>query len=645
MPQTRLTDQIGRVIGGRYRLLAPIGAGASAEVFLADDVRANRRVAVKLLHASLADESQFLKRFRREAQAAAALSHPNIVSVEDWGDDDDVPYLVTEYLGGGSLRSVLDRGRLSPAQGLMVGLETTRALDYAHRRGIVHRDIKPANLLFGEDHVLRIADFGLARALAEAAITEPTGALLGTARYASPEQAKGQPLEGQSDVYSLALVVVEAITGTVPFASDTTLGTLMARVDTVPEIGDAVGPLRSPLERALQPDPGERPDAAEFGISLMAAAERVDRPEPIVLVPPHTPLVDDAEPVEVVGNGAGAVGAATLVAASVVGEDGSSDESTSEAPVPPTPEDGSTEDDGTEPGKRRRWPVLVAAAVFAVLVGAAGAYAFVQAQVPSHDVPDVVGMQEIEARAEVDEFGWKIEVRETRELDTVAGQVVETEPAAGESLDEGETLLLVVSKGNPLARLPEGLVGSPKDDAIAALEAAGFEAEVEERFDEEVDADLVISLAPDQSIEAPIGSAVLLVVSTGPAPRTVPDGLSGGSFDAAQAALAEVQLVAEQVEVFSDTVDAGIVVAVDPASGTEVPRDSTVRVQVSKGPDLVAVPGIAGLTLDQANAALEAAGLVPGGVFGPAQGQPDSTDPEAGTEIKRGSTVDIYLRR
>ena len=639
MPRTRLTDQIGRVIGDRYRLLVPIGAGASAEVFLADDVQSNRRVAVKILHASLADESQFLKRFRREAQAAAALSHPNIVAVSDWGEDGGLPYLVTEYLGGGSLRGVLDRGRLTPAQGLMVGLETTRALDYAHRRGIVHRDIKPANLLFGEDHGLRIADFGLARALAEAAITEPTGAVLGTARYASPEQAQGKPLEGQSDVYSLALVVVEAITGSVPFATDTTLGTLMARVDAVPELGDEVGPLRGPLLRALHPDAAERPDAGAFGVSLMAAAERVDRPDPIVLAPPHTPVFDDAQL---------AVADESLDSSLA---DGGSDATLAEvlavAPVADAndPEVTATEPDDPPARSRRRWPVIVAATLFALLLGAGGAFAIVQAQVPSHEVPDLRGMQEIDARAQVDEFGWKIEIRETRELDTVEGEVVDTEPASGESLDEGETLLLLVSKGNPLARLPEGLVGSPKSEAIAALNDAGFESEVEERFDEDIASEVVISLAPDQTIEAPIGSAVLLIVSKGPAPRTVPDGLTGGSFDAAKAALAEVQLGAERVDVFSDTVETGIVVAVDPSQGTEVARDSVVRVQVSKGPDLVAVPDVAGKTLDQANAALEAAGLVPGGVFGPAQGQPDSTDPAAGTMVERGSTVDIYLRR
>ncbi len=309
------------------------------------------------------------------------------------------------------------------------------------------------------------------------------------------------------------------------------------------------------------------------------------------------------------------------------------------------PEVTATEPDDPPARSRRRWPVIVAATLFALLLGAGGAFAIVQAQVPSHEVPDLRGMQEIDARAQVDEFGWKIEIRETRELDTVEGEVVDTEPASGESLDEGETLLLLVSKGNPLARLPEGLVGSPKSEAIAALNDAGFESEVEERFDEDIASEVVISLAPDQTIEAPIGSAVLLIVSKGPAPRTVPDGLTGGSFDAAKAALAEVQLGTERVDVFSDTVETGIVVAVDPSQGTEVARDSVVRVQVSKGPDLVAVPDVAGKTLDQANAALEAAGLVPGGVFGPAQGQPDSTDPAAGTMVERGSTVDIYLRR
>src|SRR5438094_1734631 len=232
MATSRIVDHVGRVLGGRYRLLAPIGTGASAHVFLGEDVTLRRRVAVKVLHAALAHDESFLRRFRAEAQAAAALNHPNIVRVYDHGEAEDGPYLVLEHLGAGSLRDVLDHGhRLSPSQALMVGLEAGRGLDYAHRKGLVHRDIKPANLLFDDEGRLSIADFGLARALAEAAWTEPAGAVVGSARYASPEQARGASLDGKSDVYSLALVLVEAVTGEVPFAADTTIATLMARVN------------------------------------------------------------------------------------------------------------------------------------------------------------------------------------------------------------------------------------------------------------------------------------------------------------------------------------------------------------------------------------------------------------------------------
>ena len=179
--------------------------------------------------------------------------------------------------------------RLTPSQALVVGLEATRALDYAHRRGFVHRDIKPANLLFGEDGRLRIADFGLARALAEAAWTEPQGAVLGTARYSSPEQAQGQPVDGKADVYSLGLLLIECVTGTVPFAADTTIATLMARVGKPVEVPEALGPLRKALARAGLPDAADRPDAGELGIALMATAEDLPRPEPLPLVGDRSP--------------------------------------------------------------------------------------------------------------------------------------------------------------------------------------------------------------------------------------------------------------------------------------------------------------------------------------------------------------------
>src|SRR3954453_22439060 len=298
MAPTRMADQVGRVLGGRYRLRAALGSGASAQVFVADDAALERQVAVKLLHPALAGDGSFLRRFQAEARAAAALTHPHIMAVYDWGDDEDSPYLVCEYLAGGSLRALLDDGRrLSPSQALLVGLEAAHGLHYAHRRSIVHRDIKPGNLLFDTEGRLRIADFGMARALAEAAWTEPAGALLGTARYAAPEQVKGESVDGRADVYALAVTLIEAVTGKVPFAADTTIATLMARVDTPliapPEL-DALGPV---VELGGRPEKEDRPDAAGFARALDAAARDLPAPDPLPLVGPSddvTVVTEDA---------------------------------------------------------------------------------------------------------------------------------------------------------------------------------------------------------------------------------------------------------------------------------------------------------------------------------------------------------------
>ena len=273
-----LTDSIGRVLGDRYRLVTPVGTGASAHVYLADDVSLKRQVAIKVLHPALAGDQAFLKRFRAEARAVAALNHPNVLRVYDWGEQDGEPYLVLEYLAGGSLRQVYDTGALlTPEQAVRIGIEACAGLDYAHRRGLVHRDIKPANLLFDADGRLRIADFGLARALAEAAWTEPDGAMLGTARYAAPEQVEGWVLDGRADVYGLALVLYEGVTGESPFIGDTTVATLMARIGALLPEHEALGPLGEVLVWAAAPDPAERYDAAQFGVKLGRAGRHPAR--------------------------------------------------------------------------------------------------------------------------------------------------------------------------------------------------------------------------------------------------------------------------------------------------------------------------------------------------------------------------------
>ena len=270
-------------MGGRYRLLRPVGSGASAHVYVAEDVRLKRRVALKLLHPALATDAAFLRRFQVEAQTVAALRHQGIVRVYDWGEDGGNAYLTMELLEGGSLRSLLDSGhRLSVSQVAALGLDVASALAYAHARGLVHRDVKPANLLFDEEGKVSVADFGIARALAEASWTEPLGAMLGTARYAAPEQLKGAPLDGRADVYSLALVAVEAVTGDVPFARDTTLGALMARADQPLSVPGELGPLAPVIEKAGTAAPEDRLSAEAFaqGIAVVARQLRAPRPCP-----------------------------------------------------------------------------------------------------------------------------------------------------------------------------------------------------------------------------------------------------------------------------------------------------------------------------------------------------------------------------
>ncbi|MEO6317221.1 MAG: PASTA domain-containing protein, partial [Acidimicrobiales bacterium] len=535
---------------------------------------------------------------------------------------------------------------LTQSQALLVGLEATRALDYAHRRGFVHRDVKPANIMFGDDGRLRIADFGLARALAEAAWTEPQGAVLGTARYASPEQAQGQPVDGRADVYSLGLVLIEAVTGSVPFAADTTIATLMARVGKPVVVPDTLGPLQKPLTRAGLPDPADRPDAGELAVALMASAENLPRPEPLPLAT-ATPIVDLTEAPD--DRDATMLGAA--LGGSRLAEPG--EVTMAEGPaVPPvtspaTLPDYLDDDFAVEAPERhrRRWPWLVVATLLAVLVGGGAAYAWSEARTPVYEVPTLVSLTETQARAALEEYGFEVERQDRRADGSTPGTVLATDPEAGQSLDEGGPLVLYVSIGNELATVPTDLVNRTIDDARVVLDAAGsFTVALTEVESEDVGAGIVIAVGEGVPTELPKGSEVPLTVSKGPRPRDVPTGLEGQTYEAAAAAVEAVQLTAVRLEDFSDDVPAGQVIALNPDSGT-APRGSDVEIVVSIGPDLVAVPTVAGSTLEQAVAALEAAGFAVGDAFGPANGQPFETDPPAGTMLRRGTAVAIFLRR
>lgn len=671
-------DQVGRVLGARYRLVAPVGTGASATVFLAEDTQLRRQVAVKILHPSLSEDAAFLKRFRAEAQAAASLSHPNLLQVFDWGEDRGAPYLVTEYLGGGSLRAMLDRGRLlTPSQALVIGIGAARGLDFAHRRGFVHRDIKPANLLFGDEGRLRIGDFGLARAIAEAAWTEPAGVVLGTARYASPEQAKGQAVDGHTDVYSLTLSLIEAVTGQVPFAADTTVATLMNRLDKLMPVSADLGALAPVLERAGRPDPAERYDAGELGRALVQAAERLPRPQPLPLVatipglrrddtdlvgvppPPRLGDVFTTGPAQALPEPTEAV--AVLGSPMVVVPTAPSFEQVSSglptvavATGPPT---AVLDRGGIPPSvppqvrRRRRFPwrwlaglLLVAALAAAV---AAGVVFFRNASTPSFPVPNLVGLDEARALNFISPYGWQTTVTRERTDTAEAGKVFKQDPTTGE-LEEGAPFTLWVSEGPTLSPIPD-IQGKTQAEAEALLAEQGLLlAVVGQQFDENATAGIVIgwgvagqALAPGATVVK--GTTVDAILSAGPAPRTVPK-TAGQGFDAAKAEVEQQGLVvARGADVFSDDAAAGTVVSSDPPSGAQVARGSTVTLVVSKGPDVVTVPPILGLSLPEATAAIQGAGLTIGDVAGPSGGKVVAANPKDGDVVRRGRAVNLLL--
>jgi serine/threonine-protein kinase len=302
-------------------------------------------------------------------------------------------------------------------------------------------------------------------------------------------------------------------------------------------------------------------------------------------------------------------------------------------------------DDDGEPRRRRRWPWAILALALLGGGGVAGAVAYDRTQAPSHPVPALIGLTKAQAEAAVEEFDFKLDVDETRRDGTEAGKIIESTPSASQKLKEGGTVHVLVSLGNELADIPVDLAGKTLDEATQALQAAGqFVPAPTTVDDEEVPEGVVIRLGDGVSGQAPKGSEVPLVVSGGPAPRTVPGGLSGGSYEAAASALAGVQLKAQKVEEFSETVAAGQVIRLDPGEGASAPRDSTVKVIVSKGPDLVKVPSVNGKSGDEAAAALRAAGLEPGDIHGKAGGKAFDTDPPAGTAVKRGTTVDVFVR-
>ena len=618
MASQAMADLVGRVLAGRYRLLGSIGVGAGGRVYAADDVRLRRRVGVKVLHAGLSDDQGFLRRFRSEAQLAASLHHPNVMAVYDWGEDEGVPFMVVELLEGGSLRGMLDAGvHLSPSQAAHVGRQVASALEYAHGRGLVHRDVKPANLLFDEHGIVRVADFGLARALAEASWTEPAGAVLGTARYAAPEQGSGGRLDGRADLYALGLVLVESVTGNVPLVGESPLGTLALRnehgITTAPALG-ALGPV---IERAGQVAPDDRyPDAPTMGAALDDAIRVLPPPGPLTLAGLGE-AVPDPHPTQVVTR------------APVFDQD----EAKKKPAVVPTRAAAS------DPERSRNAAPIVLGIVL-VLIVAAAVFALTRPSTGATvTVPNLQGMTEDVAQREANRSGLLVSSTE-RTADDPAGMIVSQSPKSGFFLGRGGTVKLVVSKGPKPVKLPPVLMRA-WSEAVPMLQQAQYAVKVERRYDETAPKDAVIATEP--AGKAPPDTTVTLIVSDGPAPVTVPN-VSGLGYAAAAAKVQAAKLTPKRADAFSDTVPKDQVIRTDPAGGKQAPRDSAVSIFVSKGPDIVIVPDLTKKTIDQATQIAQAAGLTVTvqGAYSPGK-KVRAQDWPKGTPVKRGLLVTLFF--
>lgn len=628
------------MLGDRYRLNAPIGSGASGQVYLAEDVNLRRQVAVKLLHLGLANDEAFLRRFRAEARFIANLNHPNIVAVYDWSESDsEEPYLVLEYLAGGSLRALLDNGaRLGISQALMVGLEAAQALEVAHRNGYVHRDIKPGNLLFGDDGRLRIADFGLASSLLEAAFTEPGTGAIGTARYAVPEQSKGARLDDKADIYALGLVLIEAITGTVPLVAETMSGIIMSRASQAVPVPESVGLMHPILEKMGQPDPADRPSAGEVKAELLRVSSKLDAPAPLPLVGAiDIRTTGGRDDLTMMPGSRLSIDSEILV-----------EQSSPQANVPAPRLDAKS--------KRPAWLKLVLSLALVIALAAGGWFAWNALQPPSAIIPDVDSLVLADAQKSLADvqanagegLRWKIIVKKAFNETVEMGAVISQKPTAGQRLDDGGTITLVVSDGPPPMKIPTDIIGKTEPEVEAALKAAGLEkGAVNTLPDETLAAGQLLTWqfgGQDRPPTVPKGSKIDLILSSGPAPRLVPD-LSGMSLDQATVELAKINLGIKPVEAFHPTVMSGLIIKTQEPVGSEVARDSTVTVIISKGPDLVTVPSVKGMTATQAADAIEAAGLEVGDLIGPFRGEVASTDPGEGQKVARGTKVDIHLKK
>ena len=611
----------GKTYGGRYEVIEKVGQGGMAEVYRARDDLLGRDVAVKVLAERLSNDRSFVERFRREAQAAANLSHPNIVSLYDFGNDDAAYFIVMEMIDGRGLEVVISEdGPLLPERAAEIAADVARALERAHTAGLVHRDIKPSNIMITSYGQTKVTDFGIARALGDGEQTmTQTGMVIGTASYLSPEQAQGNPVDARSDVYALGCVLYEMLTGRAPFQGDTPLSIAYKHVREDAEKPSTVNPdvpeaLDAITMKALAKNPDNRYQTAremQDDLQRFISGQEVHA----------TPLL---------------AGTTTVAPAA-----------TGTQVIRQTEEEWEP-----EPEEKNRAGIYVAAALLILGVFALLAYLLANNLLGGDDatlvrVPDVVEMDQDEARELLEDKGFDVAI-ERKNSNKPRGEVISQEPEGGERIEEGETVTIFVSEGRAQVEVPE-LVGLTQEEAEEEIESAKLRlGDIATEPSDEFEPGIVISQSPEPGSEADVRSTVDLVVSGGPEAVTVPSVIGQSeetATDEIEAADLEVSVITAPSEE-----EAGIVIAQDPEAGAEAAPGDVVTITVSEGTEEREMPDVTGQAGDDAEAFLEADfGLVVTQVEEPcANATPPGAvcrqEPAPGTLVSEGDEATLYVQ-
>ncbi|MBT1190614.1 Stk1 family PASTA domain-containing Ser/Thr kinase [Rhodococcoides kroppenstedtii] len=585
-----------RKLSARYDLGEILGFGGMSEVHLARDGRLDRDVAIKVLRQDLARDPTFYLRFRREAQNAAALNHPAIVAVYDTGEAETetgpLPYIVMEYVDGETLRDIVrSEGPMAPKRAMEVIADVCAALDFSHRNGIVHRDVKPANVMINRAGAVKVMDFGIARAIADSSspMTQ-TAAVIGTAQYLSPEQARGEQVDARSDVYSLGCVLFEILTGEPPFTGDSPVAVAYQHVREDPRLPSSVnkevpGALDSIILKAMSKNPANRYQSA--------ADMRSDLIRVLGGQRPSAPVVMSDED------------RTTIFGGSDTGR--APDRGPTDAPPPRAT--GRHAEPEPDDGRRSRVKVALAALAAIVVVGIVGLFLWnlgPGADPRSVTVPDVSALSPDDARTTLENAGFRVDVQQRTDPTVPEGAVIGTRPVSGTTVDENSTLVLELSTGPEQIQVPS-LTGLTSDAAAAALDQAGLtlDPDVGRAASSRDQIDKVVSQEPARGSTMVQGSAVRITLGSGPRQIRVPD-VVGQNIEVAQPNLAGAGFVVDRRSVDSAR-PAGEVVSTSPAGGGTASEGDTVSVSVSNGSQFT-VPDITGQTPVQAVDTLRAAG-------------------------------------